>query len=147
MIRPRFNKQDIHNAVQRQKQAIEAIIIRRFKYLAERCVAEARSLNSYKDQTGNLRSSIGYILTVDGYVVAESFDGDTEMGKNSAKKVAEEAISKVAKNKIGLVVVAGMSYAVYVESTDRPVLITAEDLAKREAPKILAKIDQQLTGR
>ena len=43
----------------------------------EKFIEVARRSGSYKDQTGNLRSSIGYIIAKDGEVVTENFkEGD-----------------------------------------------------------------------
>lgn len=39
----------------------------------EKFIEVARRSGSYKDQTGNLRSSIGYIIAKNGKVVAENF--------------------------------------------------------------------------
>ena len=39
----------------------------------EKFIEVARRSGSYKDQTGNLRSSIGYIIAKDGEVVKENF--------------------------------------------------------------------------
>lgn len=43
----------------------------------EKFIEVARRSGSYKDQTGNLRSSIGYIIAKDGEVVTENFKEDT----------------------------------------------------------------------
>ena len=37
-----------------------------FCYVGERCVTEARKAGEYNDITGNLRSSIGYVVLVNG---------------------------------------------------------------------------------
>ena len=48
--------------LEEQIQRIEQQTIYNLSYVGERCLNEARSTNSYKDQTGNLRSSIGYVI-------------------------------------------------------------------------------------
>ena len=55
-----------------QIERIEQLIIYNLSYVGEQCLTEARSTNSYKDQTGNLRSSIGYIIVKDGRVIRQS---------------------------------------------------------------------------
>ena len=61
----------------------------------EKFIEVARRSGSYKDQTGNLRSSIGYIIAKDGEVVTENFkEGDKgtdkTTGKYKGRRLAEE---------------------------------------------------------
>ena len=58
--------------LEEQIQRIEQQTIYNLSYVGERCLNEARSTNSYKDQTGNLRSSIGYVIVKDGKIVQMS---------------------------------------------------------------------------
>ena len=97
------------------------------------------------DQTGNLRSSIGYIVFVDGVAVGENYvpvsggvEG-VEKGKALAKKVGS-----TYKNGVCMVVTAGMNYAVHVEAKGRDVLTSAEHLAKQELPKILQELQTNI---
>ena len=71
----------------------------------------AKLLNTYKDRTHLLRSSIGFVIYNHGEKVAESF-GSTGGEKGSegvekGKRMAEEAVA---------VIVAAADYALYVES-------------------------------
>ena len=43
-------------------QRLSIVVMRRLQYLGEQCITEARKNHSYKDQTGNLTSSIGYVI-------------------------------------------------------------------------------------
>lgn len=86
----------------------------------EKFIQVARRAGSYHDQTGNLRSSVGYVIARDGEVVAENFvesDKGTEKtaGKHKGRRVAEE-ISLSYSGGYVLVGVAGMSYAAAVEA-------------------------------
>ena len=47
--------------------------IKALSYLGERCVIEARTNHTYKDQTGALTASIGYLIFKNGEVVNGSF--------------------------------------------------------------------------
>lgn len=113
------------------KQQIEA-----FQHLGEMCVAHARSVPKkvgFEDRTGNLRSSIGYAIFVDGMAIHTAYKGRSE-GIEAGSELAE----RVGKNTRGicLVVTAGMNYAVYVEAKGRDVLTSAEILAARELPRM-----------
>ena len=106
--------------------------------LGEMCVAHAREVPpeiGFHDQTGNLRSSIGYAVFVDGVAVHSAY----EQTLNGATGViaGQELAEKVGCTTTGvcLVVTAGMNYAVYVESKGRDVLTSAE----KEAEKLIAR--------
>lgn len=86
----------------------------------EKFIQVARRSGSYKDQTGNLRSSIGYVIAKDGKVVAENFKesdkgSDKSTGKFKGNRLAVE-ISMSHKGGYVLVGVAGMEYAAAVEA-------------------------------
>ena len=86
----------------------------------EKFIDIARRNGSYKDQTGNLRSSIGYIIAKNGEVVAENFTEsekgtDKTTGKYKGRRLAEE-VSLSHSGGYVLVGVAGMEYAAAVEA-------------------------------
>lgn len=86
----------------------------------EKFIQVARRSGSYKDQTGNLRSSIGYVIAKDGKVVAENFKesdkgSDKSTGKFKGNRLAVE-VSLSHKGGYVLVGVAGMEYAAAVEA-------------------------------
>lgn len=79
----------------------------------------AKALNTYKDQTHYLRSSIGFVVFDHGEKIAESFSstgGEAgSAGVEAGREIAEEA-AKQYTNEIVAVIVAGADYALYVES-------------------------------
>ena len=88
----------------------------------------AKKTNTYKDQTNNLRSSIGFVLYDRGELVTENFsiagmgtEGDGAKGIVEGKRIAEEAANIYPESLIG-VIVAGMEYALYVEAKGYDVL-------------------------
>lgn len=152
-IKPNFSRREIESYLARKRLLIERAIISRLKLLGEKCVAEARSLNTYMDQSGNLRSSIGYVIVKNGAIIhSSSFEqvqpwsssddaalNGGEVGEKYAKKLGLEHSSGYA-----LVVVAGMSYASYVEAMGKDVLSSAEHLAERELPKMLRQLQANI---
>lgn len=121
----------------RQEQAL----VNTFNYIGERCVNEARSYNgnAYQDQTGNLRSSVGYVVAVDGKIRSSStFENvrNGEQGSRTGKEYATELVKQYPKGVV-LIVVAGMNYAKYVEAKGYDVLTSAELLAEQLVPKLL----------
>ena len=81
----------------------------------------------YKNQTNNLRSSIGYIISVDGEIVKRGKFDVVEDGYDGAKsgEALAQALAKTSKG-ITLIVVAGMHYAIYVSAKGLDVLDSAE---------------------
>lgn len=119
------------------QRTIEAIIYN-LEYVAEQVLNEARSTNSYKDRTGNLRSSLGYVIAVDGRIVRtssfETVSGGSE-GSREGRKYAEQIVSRFPQG-IVLIVVAGMKYAQYVAARGYNVLDTSEILAEELVPQM-----------
>lgn len=142
-IEAQFTKEDVQERFdaflgQIQEQQIKALL-----YLGEKCVAHARSVpkeQGFEDQTGNLRSSIGYAVFVDG-VAIHSFYNEVNGGAIGAR-AGQELSAKIGErtNGVCLVVTAGMNYALYVESRGRDVIASAEQLAERELPRMLEKL-------
>lgn len=123
-------------------------LIGRLQYLGEKCVNEARDnrTNSYTDRTGNLRSSIGYVVLYNGVPVSEmSVQGDKPAGRSAGESSLSKAIAEAPSTGYVLVVVAGMHYAHYVAARGFDVLDSAEHLAEVEMPKILDKLKIQWT--
>lgn len=107
-------------------EAIEIIaecILTALRYFGEECVNRIRkrsSDESWIDQTGNLRSSIGYTIFQEGEEVAVSaFQqiGDGAEGSRRGKEYAREIAEKYTETYC-MAVVAGMEYAEYVEAKD-----------------------------
>ncbi len=125
-----------------QIERIEQLIIYNLSYVGEQCLTEARSTNSYKDQTGNLRSSIGYIIVKDGRVIRQSDFAVVRtgsQGKSEGEQFARSLANKFSDG-IVLIVVAGMNYASYVSAKGYNVLDSAELLADRLVPSILKQL-------
>lgn len=114
-------------------------------YLGESCVKRIRDRSGYEswyDQTGNLRSSIGYAIYSYGQKqiesAFESVRGATE-GSVKGKKMVADLVGQYSDT-YALVVVAAMDYADYVESLDsKDVLASTEIYAKKEVNKFLKK--------
>lgn len=138
-ITPRFTSADFNNALARRIAAIELAIENRLKYLGEICLIEMRTNKGYMDQTGNLTSSMGYIVVIRGRIATSAgFDGKAA-GSATGHSFASSLASK-HPNGYALYVVAGMNYAAYVEAKGRNVITSAEILAERQLPIMLAQL-------
>jgi len=125
---PGFSQGNVDRRIDRFKVRIEQRIIWTLAMVGEKFVNDARSTRTYKDQTGNLRSSIGYIIARDGNILQENIEGKAE-GRSQAKKIADEVLRENNKGFV-LIVVAGMEYAVAVESKGYDVITGSVPAAK-----------------
>ena len=137
------------------------------QYVGEACVKEARELpcpdidlsqyvkdgrrikpipphqEHYIDWTGNLRSSIGYIIVKDGKVWDKSVPEKVKNGNEGIQKgqaYLESLADKWGRKGAYLIVSAGMDYAEYVESRGYVVLSSAELKAPDLLRDILSKL-------
>lgn len=139
-IKPRFKQADVRKRLDQFMGVIQNRIISRMQYLGEMCVTHARMIPAdvgFMDQTGNLRSSIGYMVFHNGSSLMENYKqvaGGTE-GIERGKALAREVAGKFPKGFL-LVVTAGMDYAIHLESKGRDVLASAENLAENEWPRM-----------
>lgn len=155
-IKAKFTAKQVEMELARRSRSIEAAIIRRLQFLGEKCLIECRTNKSYQDQTGNLTSSMGYVVVANGMIVqshgfnqgVQSLSGNsgTAVGKSGmatgqalAKEVAQEFRTGYA-----LIVVAGMNYAAAVEAKGYNVLTSAELLAEKEMPRMMKALSQNI---
>lgn len=132
----------ISEFIGQQVERVTSALIYNLCAVGEQVLNQARSTNSYKDQTGNLRSSIGYVVAVDGEVVqSSSFEvvKDGADGSMDGKSYALELVKQFPEG-IVLIVVAGMNYASYVSAKGYDVLDSSEVLADRLVPEILKQL-------
>lgn len=133
---------EIDAYIQQRVERMTGAVIYNLQYVGEACLNAARETNSYKDRTGNLRSSVGYVIVVDGKIKYQSDFEVVKKGGDGAKSGIRYA-KKVARQfpeGIALIVVAGMNYAAYVSATGRDVLDSAELLADKLVPQILKQL-------
>ncbi len=118
-------------------------IIYVLRVAGEKVVSRARTTSEkgrdFTDQTGNLRSSIGYVIAVDGRIVSESGFDIVKSGGEGAKegRTFAQELAQAVPQGICLVVVAGKNYAKYVAARGFDVLDSAELLAQQIVPQML----------
>jgi hypothetical protein len=142
-IVPKFKPSDIAKKMQAHVEKIENAVLQRLQFIGETFVKNARSVDTYKDQTGNLRSSIGYVILKNGEQIASGFPGSTAVGKSRSLTVAQEVGSKHPKGLV-VVVVAGMQYAAVVESKNYDVLTSSSIQAQIDLEKAVLALKEQI---
>lgn len=155
-IRPTFKIGDIRKSLEDRMARIDNLIIGKLKTLGEQCVNVARTLDTYVDQTSNLRNSIGFVILHNGKIIERNFENTSRPrrlsksaksktpksaanGLQTGKSYAEELAKAYPKGYV-LIVVAGMNYAAAVESKGYDVLTSAELYAKANLPRMVAQL-------
>lgn len=141
-IIPKFNENDIRNFIRKKIEIIQDVVKDQLVDVAEQFVADARTVNTYKDQTSNLRGSIGYAIVKDGAEIFGNFDGVAE-GQAKAKQLVNEVQADYPKG-FALIVVAGMNYAVYVEAKGYDVLTGSSQIAETNIKREFDRLSRQL---
>lgn len=138
-IQVKFSKKQMEALVNKSRENVERAVAAILFELGEKCVNEAREYGSYKDQTGNLRSSIGYGVYKDGQPLAIGDFHQVSKGTDGAieGRALLDRIAGQYPNGYALIVVAGMNYGVYVEARGYNVLSSAELLAEKELPRMI----------
>jgi len=116
VIVPKFTRAQIKERMVQEKQRLYEVVLLNLKRVGELFVKSAREQDTYKDRTGNLRSSIGYVILYNGQQMFESFkSAGGPLGVGKAKEVIEEVKTKYPRGFV-LIGVAGMDYAAAVEA-------------------------------
>lgn len=139
-LRPKFNQEDIKKVIAERLQRIDQALLFRLQRVGEQFVIDARRSGDYTDRTGNLRSSIGYVILKNGKTVAENFK-QVKNGPDGVPAAQALVAELKGKFKFGyvLIVVAGMDYAAAVESKGFDVITSS---AKRAAKNLKAQLQE-----
>lgn len=118
-IKARFNIDKLFEGVYEKVEIITDTVIDAIQMACLEVTNAAKALDTYKDQTHYLRSSIGFVIYDHGEKVAEKFtsSGGTKGSEGVAEgqRIAAEAAAQYPNDIVG-VIVAAADYALYVES-------------------------------
>lgn len=133
---PLFTKRDIDRWVDIFTDRSEKKFYTLLQAAGEMFVKYARESGKYFNHTGNLRSSIGYVIVESGKIMDDNFKivhtgTDGNEGVMKAKKLAHK-LANTYNTGFVLIGLAGMEYAVYVEAMENKDVITAANI-KTEA--------------
>lgn len=112
--------------------------------IGEDALTIAREEHVYKAQTGNLQSSCGFTVTLNGKPKTRkgftpkpgSNNPDGTTGATKGRAYIEECLMEKVSKGISLIMVAGMDYAGYVEDWGGDVLKSAEAYVRQEFDKL-----------
>lgn len=138
---------EIRAYLEREANAHIEKVIAALQYVGETVVNNIREgkTSDWNDQTGNLRSSIGYIISVDGVPVKESPFTVVKDGQEGSEEGAAYARYRASlyPRGIALIIVAGMEYATYVEAMENKVVLAGAEI---EATNLVAEMMNRLNA-
>lgn len=140
-IEPVFTNQDLLGL----EQVIEKELLHRSTrvafYIGEMLIAHAKTSTGFTDQTGNLRSSIGYMVFAKGQLKGDNYISHlgAQDGMEQGKLLAME-LGLPINGDVVLVVTAGMKYAIHVESKGYNVLTATEQYSKQVVNTLLKQL-------
>lgn len=141
-LTPRFTRADIKAKIDTYLDRVITATVEALKDVGEGFITDCRNLRTYQDQTGNLRASIGYIILVRGKMVTSVFDtGTSAEGRRIGLEYAKKIGAQFSDKNIVFVGVAGMEYAVAVESRGLDVITGSSN----EATKLLNRHIKRIT--
>jgi hypothetical protein len=142
-IKPRHSDKDISAFTEREYQEAIDKLIEIFEYVGEGFIKEARKMKKaaggFGDRTGNLRSSIGYIIVLNGKVIQETvYQSEKGTDRKTGVRVAKQFMDEITESDgLRLYGVAGMSYAEEVESKGYNVISMQADMALMELTELV----------
>lgn len=149
-IRMTTKLSEVHDMLMREAERVERLTIRALSKLGEQCVTKIHDRagdKSWYDQTGNLRSSVGYVIAHNKNIIQYSTFNQVNQGSEgvkTGKDLAKELAKRYSNNYV-LIVVAGMNYAEFVEAMDnKDVLASTELWAREQVPLMLEKLKRQI---
>ena len=149
-IRMTTKLSEVHDMLMREAERVARLTIRALSNHGEQCVTKIRDRagdKSWYDQTGNLRSSVGYVIAHNKNIIQYSGFNQGKQGSEGVKtgKDLAEKLAKRYSNNYVLIVVAGMNYAEFVEAMDnKDVLSSTELWVKEQVPLMLEKLKRQI---
>lgn len=135
----------LNTSLKAKMKDIADLLIKQLSYIGEECIRIARESGSYNDITGNLRSSIGYVILYDGKPVvsgaSKQYSGKKGEGEDGPPAAEALLTSLQAKYPWGIVLIvcAGMKYAAYVEAVHHKDVLTSAEIKSEALAKQLLK--------
>lgn len=148
-LKPLWNKRQVAKFFEKAAERAEFMIQQLLQRTGEEFVKVARLSGLYDDHTGNLRSSIGYVIVKDGKIIGRDFKLSDKVGsdKNTGKREGEQLamdLVKIFSKGYVLIGVAGMKYAVFVEAMENKDVLTN---ATNKAESFVREMSQSLFKR
>jgi hypothetical protein len=148
-ILSKVNANAVRSHIEKFKEKINKTILLNLQIIGEEFITEARtktqSQGGFQDHSGNLRSSIGYVILYNGEQV---FGGEFIKvldGGEGAEKGSQLLKNLSSDHPTGWVLIgcAGMEYSVYVEAKGRDVISGSANIAGAALKKAVERINKK----
>ena len=147
-ITAKFTKKEIEKHINDWLDKVDDAILLMLQQVGETFVTNARANGAYTDRTGNLRSSIGYVILKNGF---QYFGGDFVLvregqeGIKIGKKRLNELIAEFKQHRGWVLIgIAGMHYASAVEAKGKDVITGSSLIAISELKAAMKRIREKL---
>lgn len=142
---PRNMTKDIEEALRKKlADELNAMVYSLYE-IGLSAVNTIRQNHAYKDQSGNLTSSVGCAVVVDGEIMQvsgfEAIKPTGEEGSKAGQSYVRSLASQFPQG-ITLIVVAGMNYAAYVERRGIGGMTGGEIFAKQAVEDLLLELQK-----
>ncbi len=156
-ITTNIDMREIRDYLNQEVQKNVHRVIASLQYVGETVVNEIRTshISDWNDDTGNLRSSVGYIIALDGQPIGmsdfERVDGPnrdkTDVDGSQEGRYYAQGLCNLYPQGIALIIVAGMEYAAYVEAMkNKTVLAQGEIVAKSLVAEMITRLNKEFGG-
>lgn len=149
---PMWTERDVERWLSYPIGRAEEKIYKLLQRAGEEFVRIARKKGTYEDQTGNLRSSIGYVIVKDGDILTENYEqsdkgSDKVSGVREAKRLVSDLIGLYTDGWV-LIGVVAMPYAAFVESIHNLDVATiaageTEDFIRTQSKTLFDKLTEK----
>lgn len=136
IIRANFSVADLQKQIREYQKEARKACIASYKAIGSSFVTDARQNADFQDHTGNLRSSIVFLLKVDGKIRIRDYEvsqrgTDRITGMTEGLRFAESVAKETPNEGIVMIVTVGMDYAASVESKGRNVITGSSQTTKK----------------
>lgn len=146
-LEPVFNSDIIRKAIKEQGERIIQVLIRRLSRIGENFVTNSKNNGTYQDRTGNLRSSVGYVILDQGEQIEiggfKPIKPTAKLGPILGPDLIEE-IKPLYPYGLVFIGVAGMEYAAKVEDRGLDVITGSAQIAEDELRQAIKEIESEL---
>ena len=136
-MRKQLSLGSIRDVIEGIKQRINTDTDGALHYLGQELTNFSRNTETYHDQTGNLRNSIGYAVASNGEIENVLDDRGHPIAQKKADECAESIESEKGRKK--LVHYAGMEYGVFVEAKGYDVITQSVGVVPRKMREAFKK--------
>lgn len=146
-LKSNFNEAQSMRDVEKQAETLYTKILRSFIYAGEKFIINARgqmqdhAMGQYKDQTKNLRSSIGYLVYHNGELALKNMDGKNTSFPGEAGLGESKVQDLIKPSGFQLIGIAGMNYASHVESKGYNVISYQADICMVDLAGFLENLE------